>query len=778
MSSAAYDLATAIECDIRLPLAREKSAVVSNNLKTACLLRSALGDLGGPPLGSVRSLGIDFWSSAPVKHRMKVRSKRKKDLAKRTPRLLALRSVSPNVSGKVFVCGVLPSILFDAPVYGLFGESLKEVRRTTAKMLGIAGKKPSLDLCFSFVPEKDPEIMTASRLVHQYTKEVWNASQPLALRDQAGIPLGILASGASAFLKNNPNGPNKVDGPISALDLALRNCGWAFKSPFVWLNRAKAEVHLPTFCPTRIVKMHTDDYAQAIKARAVLSLASDDNAVEFGKLCDRGLFLEPIISLYNRLDRARAETLMAITTNGIFTNTDLHNKGYDVNFTCSNCHQARDTIFHRCFSCPFVEHKARLALGDSLFNVILEEGDASIKGKRCLFPMSVRNIAASAQTVFSCFGMDIDEMLLPENGKIYGDGSCLNPSIKGLARAGWAIVQVNEDGDVIKSIHGCVPAMYAQTSLAAEHMAFWVAFENSARGIYAGDCADVLGWYHKGWKELQVGRSPHADLCRSVLGRAGDCLDGIVDVAKVKAHRTLRETLDLNESVVDFHGNQQADLLAKKGAELHPPNSPDVNRYKARKKEVTHLALHMIDCLMGLRSERNASYENLQRLPANVKLNLASDSIVDAHRFTWNGTCWICLQCCFRSADPSRLDAKRARCKGTFPLFKELYCDPKGHDLFISEFGEQEALIHCTKCWGYASAVTRKLNSVCSGVAGKAYPCARSFLLRSMHPISRLRLCKPARMHGQPFLGSSRGTAGSDKKWSVETRVSTPHFFR
>ena len=42
MSSAAYDLATAIECDIRLPLAREKSAVVSNNFKTACLLRSAL----------------------------------------------------------------------------------------------------------------------------------------------------------------------------------------------------------------------------------------------------------------------------------------------------------------------------------------------------------------------------------------------------------------------------------------------------------------------------------------------------------------------------------------------------------------------------------------------------------------------------------------------------------------------------------------------------------------------------------------------------------------
>ena len=172
------------------------------------------------------------------------------------------------------------------------------------------------------------------------------------------------------------------------------------------------------------------------------------NSDESRKLLDAGVFIQPPINLYNKFDHAKAQTLLAISSDGIFTNTDLYNKGYDVNFTCSNCHQARDTIFHRCFSCPFVEHKARLALGDSLFNVILEGGDASIKGKRCLFPMPVRNIAASAQTVFSCFGMDIDEKLLPENGKIYGDGSCLNPSIKGLARAGWAIVQVNEDGDV------------------------------------------------------------------------------------------------------------------------------------------------------------------------------------------------------------------------------------------------------------------------------------------------------------------------------------------
>ena len=166
-----------------------------------------------------------------------------------------------------------------------------------------------------------------------------------------------------------------------------------------------------------------------------------------------------------------------------------------------------------------------------------------------------------------------------------------------------------------------------------------------------------------------------------------------------------------------------------------------------RHKEVTNLALHMVDCLTSLRTERNLSFENLDRLPKSIVLK--ADSIDDhrGHRFSWNDNCWICLNYCYRTLDPSRAPSS-APCKGTFLLFVDLFCDPKGHSLWISEFGKQEVLIHCTRCWGYASSVSRNLSRECCGMTGKVYPCARSFLRRALHPISRLRLYKPAKLHG------------------------------
>ena len=165
LASAAEDLAFAIQDVACLPIAKSKSGVVSNSLVAARSLRKCLGDLGGPPVGSVRALGVDFWAAAPVKSKMLVRNKRFRDLAKRVPRLLSLRKVDPFVSSKVFYCGALPAAMFDAPIYGLFGPSLNKLRSLSANFKGVSGKKRSLDLCHSFNPLEDPEVLAAKALM-------------------------------------------------------------------------------------------------------------------------------------------------------------------------------------------------------------------------------------------------------------------------------------------------------------------------------------------------------------------------------------------------------------------------------------------------------------------------------------------------------------------------------------------------------------------------------------------------------------------------------------
>ena len=69
LALAAEDLAHAIEHGTGLPISKKKTAVLANSRDTARLLRKELEGLGGPCLGTVRSLGVDFWAANPKRAR-------------------------------------------------------------------------------------------------------------------------------------------------------------------------------------------------------------------------------------------------------------------------------------------------------------------------------------------------------------------------------------------------------------------------------------------------------------------------------------------------------------------------------------------------------------------------------------------------------------------------------------------------------------------------------------------------------------------------------------
>ena len=74
ISAAAFDLLDQLD-RVGLPIAKHKAAVLANASSTAVSLRRLLGDLGGPALGSVMALGLDFLAGQPFEKQNQARQK-------------------------------------------------------------------------------------------------------------------------------------------------------------------------------------------------------------------------------------------------------------------------------------------------------------------------------------------------------------------------------------------------------------------------------------------------------------------------------------------------------------------------------------------------------------------------------------------------------------------------------------------------------------------------------------------------------------------------------
>ena len=212
--------------------------------------------------------------------------------------------MSRPAASKAFLCGIVPSLLFDSPVYGLFGNDLKSLRRQAGVMLGLRGKRKSPNLAFALDPMKDPEVVSALPLLKRYCKEVWNAALPAAYRDCAGLSLGTIAVGVSGYLNANTNPPfcfgKTVNGPISAMHRVLFKAGWRFDSPFMLTTKYGHKLHLPTTSPKRVLSTFKADLLETISRRDIVSLHVKRDTPESRLLMDSGAFLQPLAALYNK----------------------------------------------------------------------------------------------------------------------------------------------------------------------------------------------------------------------------------------------------------------------------------------------------------------------------------------------------------------------------------------------------------------------------------------------------------------------------------------------
>ena len=155
-------------------------------------------------------------------------------------------------------------------------------------------------------------------------------------------------------------------------------------APFVLSRGDKGDVHLLWNCPKKVTALFKHDLVEEISMRPVRKLHGTKPTLETSECLRNGIFLQPLIEMYRGANARDKQTLLAVVTDGVFTDFDLFCLGYDVDPSCKACGASHDTIFHRCYTCPAVEGRAKIALGAALFNDILEKGEHSLLANRCI----------------------------------------------------------------------------------------------------------------------------------------------------------------------------------------------------------------------------------------------------------------------------------------------------------------------------------------------------------------------------------------------------------
>ena len=179
LSDAASTLAHQVENRIGLPIARDKSAIVCSSARVSSALRHRLRELGGPPLGAARNLGVDFAGGNKFgKCGLQTRRSRWIKARIRWHRVSTLSKTNKAAAAAVVVSGINVSLLFDAPVLGCFGRGLDVIRKKTGRLLGVAGCKRNINLGFSFLSEEDSRVCSSVACVERLCAEAWEAGLP------------------------------------------------------------------------------------------------------------------------------------------------------------------------------------------------------------------------------------------------------------------------------------------------------------------------------------------------------------------------------------------------------------------------------------------------------------------------------------------------------------------------------------------------------------------------------------------------------------------------
>ena len=695
VTGSARDLVKALEDD-GLGIASDKTSIVSSSLVCSKKVARNLGYSPRVVARSAKDLGVDFTCGNRLSRRLLVTSTWRRRKARfRVNRIARFAAVRRKAS-KLYFTGALPEMTYGVEIVGASDATLVSLRRDAAKCLGISGHRRSLDLTFGLASWLDPAAGAAVAPLVRYAKELWAGSTPghdCSVLDYSSLVRGF----HSCMLSGKaPRSWGYSRGPLSAAFLSARRIGWIFVSPVICVDDDGNKFNLFQLSPAELRKLALAAFTSSSLGRAFARLSAADLPADRDRSLDRP-FVAPVVEAFRskQLSSLESAALLRHFAGGVYLASDLVRMGFKIPLACPLCHSAPDTLVHRLYHCRYTQHSwSRLPqrildvakLGNSLFFL----------RALCSLDSSIPLPASTSTFEFvDLSGADGEFKFRAEDGPVYYDGSCSDPTSAVLARASFAAVQICPDGQPLKYVLGAVPRPLKQSATMAEHCALASVYFYADPDVHAfGDCMSTIISFRRGPAWAEAPRRPTASAWRSIRLYSHGSL---ASVSHVKAHRS-RSSIDSDDPIEMHHflGNEQADALAKRANILQPDIYDAAVEYRARFFDLKLVAIHIAKSM--------ALFPSFKAQTAGVDL-VRPDSFKSGrcsatrHCTTWFGNRWLCVRCCATShlrSGPSYA------CTGRHSLAEGLLADQRGHHLAVVVVDGTSPLFFCRKCGCFA----------------------------------------------------------------------------
>ena len=510
-------------------------------------------------------------------------------------------------------------------------------------------------------------------------------------------------------------------GPIGAAILTIDRIGWSPISATKWKDDRGIEIDLTLYSP-KLFDILVRDSCQRLAERSLAKKTADP------LLVNRSACLDPARDyIKKRKHSTKAKSAVAaVVTNSLWTKSRLRESGYQLDdVLCDLCGVATDTLHHRLWICNHPQAvcaRNRIA-GTRLVAEAVTAGDQSTFFCHGILPhpcdlLPLPSLSGTVSSAVVTEHLDVDEVQAV-SGNVFADGHATKTGIKGMDRASWAVVEVDENTKEHKVFISPVWGWFPQTSQAAEYLAgVYTAMLATWNTTLYDDCQGVVDYFCKERNQWDNERHAYSGLMRQVI--VADPNSNLQEIIKVEAHVDIFEDMD-GDDEFKAQGNHLADQWADKAEKLHP--QPPKELLEAVNADIAKVR-SVIDVIGELIPLWPYTSNKAKRRPKVLKtIKQHRVGIVHRHKWQKGASRWRC-GICRASTRGLTLPAhrKKQRCHGALD---RLTADVEDHlDHGLVEFNSQDGnFTICRKCgaWGMKRAI--KLAACCDGEPNTLRTC-------------------------------------------------------
>ncbi len=217
--------------------------------------------------------------------------------------------------------------------------------------------------------------------------------------------------------------------------------------------------------------------------------------------------------------------LRAFGAQAVWSGTRFRSMGYDVPSACPRCGAASDSLHHRLWERESTKQLRLDVFTDAEIQWLHSSPSRAILG---LGLQRVPHIPDPLPVGLGCeegqyrsWTIDGSPLSAHFHGVVFTDGSCIKPGARCWQRAAWAVVKINDEGELMAWASGRVGDQLPQTSPAAENVG------TLASALLAAPLTKSMRDYKamnhiedQGLRWVGNHRAPYAGVRRQVRGRA------------------------------------------------------------------------------------------------------------------------------------------------------------------------------------------------------------------------------------------------------------------